>query len=144
MAAKSAREAIAAIAERGVRRFRVRLKATAPVALEGTFQFKPADEAYNGLLGFVWSSETPNLPSMWGRIVARRLGPLTILSIHARHSYDDGPAGRLFHEAIGARLAREIFAHLVTSIRRAVQDSTRRSIPMDRETDAYTKHRRES
>ena len=63
------------------------------------------------------------LPSMHGEIVARRFGPVVSLSIRAGYTYDDGPAGRLFHEAIGRRLARQTFAKLTAAIRLLIERS---------------------
>jgi hypothetical protein len=69
-------------------------------------------------IAFTWSHKDGfPLPSMYGEIVARRLGPLTSVRVRARYAYDDGAAGRLFHEAIGDRIGRKIFGELVGAIR---------------------------
>jgi hypothetical protein len=78
-------------------------------------------------LSFTWTYRYGfPLPSMHGEIVARRFGPVVSLAVRAHYSYDDGPAGRLFHEAVGGRLARETFAKLMVALRLLIERSNTR------------------
>jgi hypothetical protein len=78
----------------------------------------------SGALAFTWTNcgGFP-LPSMRGEFVTRRFGPFVGLFVRINYAYDGGPAGRLFHEAVGEALARQVFKKLVSLIKRAVLES---------------------
>lgn len=65
-----------------------------------------------------WSHQRGfSLPSMTGQLVARRFGPFANVHVRALYAHDTDVAGRIFHEAIGERVAHKTFDALVGAIR---------------------------
>jgi hypothetical protein len=95
----------------GAERFSLRIAAgRAPI--EGIFVFRPGT-IIEETLSFTWQHESAAiLPSMSGTLIARRFGPLVVLLIHAKYARGLDVAERLFHEAVGRRLAKRTFAAL--------------------------------
>lgn len=92
----------------GADRFSLRIAARrAPI--EALFVFQPSPVCERAL-SFTWRHEGDALlPSMSGTIVARRFGPLVVLTVRARYACGWDVPERLFFEAVGRKLARRTF-----------------------------------
>jgi hypothetical protein len=118
---------IAAALAPGTRYFRIHLRVDECRAkVRAVFALKPLPSRQGtGPVHFAWSpADGGGLPSMRGTIGVRHFGPFANLTVHAGYRYDDGPAGRLFHEAVGEKLGKVIFANLLSVLKRTIADVT--------------------
>jgi hypothetical protein len=109
--------------------FALRLRCSGRTApIEARFRFIPEHTNQLGL-AFTWShNDDVPLPSMSGMLVARRFGPLLILSVHAHYSCGLDVPERLFFEAVGCRLAEKTFAGLKRALVYLLQHLPSRSM----------------
>ncbi|HTX60522.1 MAG TPA: hypothetical protein VMH02_12710 [Verrucomicrobiae bacterium] len=100
-------------------------------AIEGRFALAlQAIAGRRGAYAFTWTHRSGfALPSMRGEAVARRLGPVLVVSVTASYEVPAGPAARLFGQAVGERLARKTFDRLSGAIRVVFGGATKRSEP---------------
>lgn len=114
----------------GATHYAVSLKAEGRGAIDAVFAFDgrwDRSDGRNPQLVFSWThTKGATLPSMRGSVVLRRIGTFASLFVRAEYAYDDGPAGRLFHEAIGERLAGKTFEALVSAIRLSIMQGADR------------------
>jgi hypothetical protein len=117
----------AARANPGSERFSLKIAARrAPI--EGIFVFRPGT-IIERTLSFAWTHEgDAMLPSMNGTIIARRFGPLVVLSVHARYACGYDVPERLFFEAVGRRLAKRTFGALRHALVHLLQHLPSRSM----------------
>ena len=111
---------VASILNEGPELFAVRA-AAGDRPVDAIFALEAIDErerARTGTVKFRWTHRRGfELPSMRGAIAVRRLGLLSSIHIRATYDYDNGPAGRLFHQAVGEQLGRKTFEQLIASIK---------------------------
>jgi hypothetical protein len=138
--------AATSMAGHGVRRFRLHLAAPAPSQppIEAVFalEFQANTTARASSLAYAW---TPcagfALPRMYGMVSSRRLGPLTRLVVTAQYAYGGDPAGRLFHDAVGKRLARACFKKLTAILKRIVLEAASAPLVAAEDPDLPSAHR---
>lgn len=90
--------------------------------IEGLYELRLSvdEQKRRSVACFAWElREGLGLPSLFGRIVARRFGPIESVNVKARYEYADDPASRLFDEALGERLGESAFEALVAAVRSA-------------------------
>lgn len=127
------RTAIAAILDSGERLFRVFIPLNASEApIPATYSFRPlaVQSAHHwGIVGFSWKSRESNLfPNFRGEMITRRFGPFTRLTVRCTYEYEDGPAGQLFQDAIGRRLANATFPRLTSVLKLIAHDAVRQPL----------------
>ena len=111
----------------GADRFSLRIHARVS-PIEALFRFR-CSMVRDSELGFTWTHEGDALlPSMSGTIVARRFGPLVILTLRARYACGYDVPERLFFEAVGRKLARRTFVALRRAVLHLLQHLPSRSI----------------
>lgn len=108
--------------------FTLRLRGSRGAPIESCYHFI-ADGARSGELAFTWRHDGgAPLPSMSGTVAYRRVGPLLILSIHARYACGLELPERLFFEAVGCKLAEHTFSALRRALVHLLQHLPARTI----------------
>lgn len=127
------RTATAALLDRGERLFRVYIPLNPGGApIPATYCFRPltVQSAHHwGIIGFNWTSRESSLfPSFRGEMITRRFGPFTRLTVRCTYEYENGPAGQLFHDALGRRLGNAILPRLMSVLKLIAYDAARQPL----------------
>lgn len=107
-------------AEGDAKRFRVRVQASDRAAtppIDAVFELLVQPTNHKPSFAFAWSQhEGFPLPSLFGTVTVKRLGPFAAIAMHAEYARPGGTAGRALDEAIGGRLARETLREALRAV----------------------------
>jgi hypothetical protein len=107
---------VIAMAGRSASRFRILVDSLDHIPNESIFELETG-EVNCGVLALSWTSQDPFFPALQVALSVRRFGAFAGLKVCAKYQYEDGPAGQLFHESVGTRLANRSFRQLGAVIR---------------------------
>lgn len=118
----NASDALRASVARGEdpKRFRVRVAASdrsGVPPIDAVFELHVQPSSVRSSFSFAWSqAEGFPLPSLFGTVTLKRLGPFATIAMRAEYAHGGGTAGRALDEAIGNRLARETLREALRAV----------------------------